>query len=143
MAKTHILSFMTPTLFARNLKGLRYLLLAKWVGAIEDKMCVFKIPFLRVFKEKIFWCFELKGGWKRGPGWKAWLLITIFDISFSFLFFLDWMGKGEKNNQSRGQKSCLSCIKHIYYIFYDPYISLKIRKMGRCILIKVALSNLD
>ena len=41
---------------------------------------------------------------------KIWLLIKIFAIHSPFFFplFLGEKRKGEKNNQSRGQKSCLS-----------------------------------
>ena len=45
-----------------------------------------------------------------GSSRKAWLLITIFANSFSFSssLFLGGKRKGEKNNQSRGQRLCSS-----------------------------------
>ena len=61
---------------------------------------------------------------------KAWPLITIFATGFILLFFFPlflWKKrKGGKNNQSRGQKSCLSarsCLFNINKSYIGAYFS--------------------
>ena len=55
---------------------------------------------------------------------KAWHKITIFAIHSPFLlpFFLGWKRKGEKNNQSRDFKSCLSGSPQLLEL-YQPQLS--------------------
>ena len=61
-----------------------------------------------------------QGGWSSR---KAWLKITIFAIPFPFLLasFLGGKRKGEKKNQSRDFKSCLSA-KYGPYKIWNSYV---------------------
>ena len=87
-----------------NNKGRNFIYFSQCVWKKRINVRIVSWPLKRIISIFLQWTKSLRS--RR----KAWLLITIFAINFIFFFTLFLGGKknGENDNQSRGQKSCLS-----------------------------------